>query len=436
MLHAPRLSRPGSIPAAARKIRALLFPEQDRLPAPIWVVFSVQVVNRLGDFVAPFITLLFTRKIGLPETTVGILVTATASAGMVGNLVAGKLCDHHGRKKILAGALFFVALLNGACGFIEPGMTTATILIGAGFFQGAVRPTISAILADLAPPDQRRQAWSLSYLGINIGAAFGPMLAGLLFERHLPWLFWGDALSTLAAIALILVFIPESIPDAAQIKKSLEGESTGPTLERAVQGSALRAFLARPVLVAFCVILLFINFIYGQTHFGMALYTQGIFGVAGARNYGLLMSCNGLTVLLCTNPLMRLTRSLPGLVNLALGSTLYALGFLAFAFPLPLPVLFVTTIVWTLGEILFVTVSGAWVAGHTPMNLRGRFQAIQNSITTLGFMLSPVLGGLMAEGTSVFALWGLVSALALLCSVAFLVLNNADRAQEKGGNGL
>jgi len=410
------------------KLRALLFPEQDQLPASIWVVFCVQVVNRLGDFVAPFITLLFTRKIGLPESTVGLLVTTTALSGMAGNIVAGKLCDHYGRKKILAGALFFVALLNGACGFIEPGMTTAFVLVVAGFFQGAVRPTISAILADLAPPDQRRQAWSLSYLGINIGAAFGPMLAGLLFERNLHWLFWGDSLSTFAAIALIIAFIPESKPDAGRIRMSAAGAHAGPEAERAEEGSALRAFLRRPVLVTYCVIILFINFIYGQTHFGMALYTQHVFGADGAKNYGLIMSCNGIVVLLCTNLAMRLTKNIPSLVNVALGSALYAVGFAGFAFDLTMPVLFGTTVVWTLGEILFVTTGGAWVASRTPMNLRGRFQAIQNTITSTGFMLSPVLGGLIVGAADVFVLWMIVSGIALLCAAAFLALNARDRA--------
>lgn len=409
------------------KLRAILFPEQDRLPAPIWVVFSVQVVNRLGDFVAPFITLLFTRKIGLPESTVGILVTATALVGMAGNIVAGKLCDHYGRKMILAGALLFVALLNGSCGFIDPGMTTAFVLIAAGFFQGAVRPTISAILADLAPPDQRRQAWSLSYLGINIGAAFGPMLAGLLFERNLRWLFWGDSLSTFAAIALILAFIPESKPDAARIRMSAEGGPGDPDAERAEEGSAIRAFFRRPVLVAYCLIILFINFIYGQTHFGMALYTQRVFGVDGAKNYGLIMSCNGIVVLLATNAAMRFTRKIPSLVNVALGSALYAIGFAGFAFDLPMPILFCTTVVWTLGEILFVTTGGAWVASRTPMNLRGRFQAIQHTITSTGYMLSPVLGGLIVGASNVFVLWMIASGMALLCAIAFLALNSHDK---------
>lgn len=411
------------------RLRDAAFHEQSQLPAPIWVIFSVQIVNRMGDFVAPFITLLFTRKIGLPESTVGALVTATALTGMIGNLAAGKFCDHFGRKKILASALFSVAVLNGACGFMEPGMTTAFVLVAAGFFQGAVRPTVAAMLADLAPAEQRRQAWSLNYLGINIGASIGPMMAGFLFERNLPWLFWGDALSTFAAIGLLLVFIPETKPDAERVRRSLDG--AGPASERAEEGSALRAFFRRPVLVGYCAIILASNFIYAQTHFGLPLYTQRVFGEDGAKTFGLLISCNGLTVLLCTNLALRLTRSVPPLMGMALGSAFYALGFAGYVFALPLPVLFATTVLWTFGEILAVTNGGAWVASRTPMNFRGRFQSIQHLITGTGSMLSPLLGGFIVEAAGVSFLWAVIAALSLLCALAFRSLHVADKAAER-----
>jgi MFS family permease len=416
------------------RVRAALFPEQDQLPTPIWVIFSVQVVNRMGDFVAPFITLLFTRKIGLPESAVGALVTATALTGMVGNLAAGKLCDHFGRKRILGTALFFVGILNGACGFLEPGLPTAFILVFAGFFQGAVRPTVAAMLADLAPAEKRRQAWSLNYLGINIGAAVGPMMAGLLFERNLPWLFWGDALTTFAAIGLLLAFIPETVPDPERLRRSLEG--AGPAAERAEHGSAVAAFFRRPVLVGYCAIILFTNFIYAQTHFGMPLYTQHAFGADGARIFGLLISCNGLVVLLCTNLVLRLTIRVPALVGMALGAVFYAAGFAGYMFPLPLPALFATTALWTFGEILAVTNGGAWVASRTPMNFRGRFQAIQHLITGTGSMLSPLIGGFIVQAAGVPFLWGVVVALSVACAFAFRALHLRDEAEQAAAGGV
>ena len=419
------------IPAVLR-LRAALFPDQDRLPAPIWIIFSVQVVNRIGDFVAPFLTLLFTRKIGLAESTVGLLVTATAVSGLFGNLAAGKLCDRFGRKRILVAALSAVAVLNGSCGFFEPGMATAYVLIVSGFFLGAVRPSIAAMLADLSVADQRRQAWSLNYLGINIGASIGPLLAGFLFERNLPWLFWGDALSTLAAVGLLLAFIPETAPDASCVERSLD-DGDELSAERAETGTVLRAFFRRPVLVGYFAVSLFSNFAYGQVHFGLPLYSQRVFGEGGATMFGFLISWNGVVVLLCTNVVLRLTKRVPALASMAIASFFYAVGFGVFMFQCSLPVLLAATTAWTIGEILFATNGGAWVASRTPMNFRGRFQAVHHAVGAAGAMLSPLLGGLVVERTGVFVLWALVSAIAALCALAYRVLHYRDQVAIRGG---
>jgi len=43
--------------------------------------------------------------------------------------------------------------------------------------------------------ETRRAAFSLSYLGVNIGVALGPLMAGWLFTHTLSWMFWLDGVS-------------------------------------------------------------------------------------------------------------------------------------------------------------------------------------------------------------------------------------------------
>jgi hypothetical protein len=71
----------------------------------------------------------------------------------------------------------------------------------------------------------------------------GPLSADILFNRHLTWFFLADAGTTLAAVALIAVFVRESAPTRETIEASLRG-GTGP--ERAERGSLLAILLGRP----------------------------------------------------------------------------------------------------------------------------------------------------------------------------------------------
>ena len=64
------------------------------------------------------------------------------------------------------------------------------------FFNGAARPVNTALLTDITRPEERSAAFSLLYLGINIGVAAGPILAGFLFNNYRRWIFWGDGLTT------------------------------------------------------------------------------------------------------------------------------------------------------------------------------------------------------------------------------------------------
>ena len=158
-------------------VSALLSPYR-RLPRTMWVLFFVQVINRMGDFVAPFLTLLLTRKLGLSDSAAGAWVTVTVVSSLAGIMVSGRMSDHLGRKPVLAAGMALSAALIGIAGFCVADFRVVWILIAMSFFQGMVRPSISALIADLTAPDERKDAYALNYLGINIGVAAGPMIAG------------------------------------------------------------------------------------------------------------------------------------------------------------------------------------------------------------------------------------------------------------------
>lgn len=402
-------------------VSALLSPYR-RLPRTMWVLFFVQVINRMGDFVAPFLTLLLTRKLGLSDSAAGAWVTMTVVSSLAGIMVSGRMSDRLGRKPVLAAGMALSAALIGIAGFCVADFRVVWLLVAMSFFQGMVRPSISALIADLTAPDERKDAYALSYLGINIGVAVGPMIAGFLFERNIPWLFWGDTLSSLAALALIAAFIP------AVCHLEIPASADGAGDERASTEHPLHAFLHRPLLVGFCLLLLVNNFMYSQTHFALPLYAAHLFSPRGASVFGWLMSFNAIVVVSLTPLIGALTRRQDPLVSMSVGSALYAVGFGLMALHLSLPLLFFATFVWTLGEIFFSINSGVYLAAKTPRNFRGQFQAYREFITSAGRMAGPLLGGLLIAGAGIYSLWALVGALGVATAALFLNLHAADKA--------
>lgn len=399
-----------------RFIRYLMGGFRD-LPGPLWAIFTLQIITRGGDFVFPFLTLFLTRKLGLSTMEAGFWVMATVTAGLLGTMAAGKLGDHLGRRRILGLCLLGACLFTGLCGFLPATLVISKVLLVASFFQGSVKPILSAFVMDLCAPEQRKEGFSLSYLGTNLGVAVGPMAAGFLFENHLPWVFFGNSLAMACAIGILIRFVPSRsfhpVPEA------------GP--EQGAAGSALGALLKRPLLVCFLIITLFVSFAYDQTSFGLTLYTSKIFGASGAARFGFLMSFNAAVVLVSTAFITRLTARMPGALAMALGTGFYALGFSMLAFRLDMRLLLLSTLIWTTGEVLLAINTGAYLASQTPWNFRGRFQAFRDIVWSAGRILSPMAYGTIVAHAGIHVSWAVTALVALACAGGWVLLHQWER---------
>ncbi|MFW5769614.1 MAG: MFS transporter, partial [Spirochaetota bacterium] len=239
------------------------------LPRSVYVLFVARIINRLGDFVRFFLTLYMTRVLGMTETSTGLVVTLASAAVMAGTLGGGKFADLFGRKRIMLISQILSAAVIGFCGFIPAHAALPALLIVSQFFLGALRPASGALVMDLTPPEKRQRAFSLLYLGINIGVALGPMIAGFLFENYRRWIFFGDAITTMAGVFLVWRFVPETSHATAYRSEDHR--------ERSFDGSTFRAFLNRPVLTVFTGILVVTSMVYSQFHFGLPLLVNEVY---------------------------------------------------------------------------------------------------------------------------------------------------------------
>ena len=164
------------------------------------------------------------------------------------------------------------------------------------------------------------------------------------------------------------------------------------------RGEAIRAifrdrmfppfFLVSSVLGAFV-------YFQAQTTFPLHVEASGL----SAADYGLLISLNGLAIVLFELPLVSITQRFPYRPVLVVGSLLVGLGFALNAFANDLPELGFTVLVWTLGEIIYAPVAAAYVADLAPEHLRGRYQGAWGLTWGLAFVLAPGSAQRSTRGT-------------------------------------
>lgn len=368
------------------------------LPKGMYVLFFAQVINRLGDFVMPFLSLYLTQKMGMSAIETGIIVTISSIITIPASMIGGKIADKFGRKKSYLYSQFISAIVLLPCAVFNDAKISVTCLLISTFFNGFIRPAFTAIMTDILPPKQRQAGFSLQYLGINIGVSVGPIIAGFLFNNFLPMLFIGDAVTSFLALILVWKNIEESMPSKS--KKAEENH-----LEKAEKGNTLKMLWKRPHLCLFLLISIGYSFAYSQHNFALPITLKALYGNRSSNLFGLIMSANAITVLVLTVFITALTKKNHPLTNMIIVGILYAVGFGMIAYIKTFPMFIVSTVIWTIGEILSSISQGVYVANNSPSNFRARLSAISSVTWGIGASVSTLLSGSYIQIAGYKSIW-------------------------------
>jgi FSR family fosmidomycin resistance protein-like MFS transporter len=158
--------------------------------------------------VLTFLPLYLIRGLGMSAQRAGLLVTLLAVGSVVGPLVAGRLADRLGRKRVGMASLWVGAAATA--GLVAAGADTVAIAAALAAMGLAVyneSPLFQALLADLAGGTAREGAFSayfvVSYLG---GAAWGGGL-GLALARFGFGAVFASMIASYVASSLVVAWV-------------------------------------------------------------------------------------------------------------------------------------------------------------------------------------------------------------------------------------
>jgi MFS family permease len=373
------------------------------LPAPVWILCAGTFVNRFGSFVAVFLVL-YLRSRGYSIAEAGLVVSFYGVGNVIAAGVGGWTADRFGRRNALALSMFSSAVTLLLLSQAESLPLIIVLTTLAGLTGEMYRPAAAALLTDLTPAGERIPAFALNRLAINLGFAAGPAVAGLLAERSFFLLFLGDALTSAAFGVIALTTLPEGV----RVRRG--EERRGEAVRTMLRDRAFVFFLVSSVLGAFV-------YFQSQTTFPLHVRASGL----SDSDYGLLISLNGLAIVLFELPLVAITQRFPYRPVLTVGSLLVGLGFALNAVANELPELALTVLIWTLGEIIYAPVASAYVADIAPEHMRGRYQGAWGLTWGLAYVFAPAVGAAIfawsADGLwLICGLLGLAAALLLLAA--------------------
>jgi MFS family permease len=384
------------------------------LPGTYWYLWTGTLVNRLGSFVVPFLALYLTRERGFRVEEAGGVVALHGAGAVLAGLVGGTLADRIGRRATLLVGLWLGSAAMLALGLARDTWQICTAAFLLGLLGEQYRPAVSAAIADVVPPEHRARAYSLLYWIINVGFSLALPLGGFASRAGFLTLFVADACTTFLYGVIVWWKVPETRPahlprTASTTTRSLL--SFAPFQDTVFLGFALPILLTAMIFMQYNVTL------------PLDLAARGM----TPATFGLVLSANGLLVVLLQPFAGRILGSMRRSTALAAASALTGLGFGLHGLGAHVPLALLAVTVWSIGEVLQAPVASAVVADLAPPHQRGVYQGAYATLWAGSACLSPLLGTWLLGHLGRAPLWGGCLAVGLFAATWHLAAASSRR---------
>jgi predicted MFS family arabinose efflux permease len=375
------------------------------LPREVWLLFATNLINRAGMMVLPFLVLYLTRELGFSAARAGLMLAFYGASAIVFGPIGGRLSDRIGALPVMRASLIasgcVLLLFPLARSFIA---VAAMTVLWSGCAE-MFRPASLAAITHVVAPEQRKQAFALNRLAINLGMSIGPALGGFLATVSFRAMFAVDAVTTLLAGAVLALTPWRAISGVNSEARSRDGESVGPAT----------IFHDAPFLIFLGGVFL-VGVVFFQHESALPLYLVQYLHLSPAF-YGMLFTINILLIVALEVPLNTLTSHWPNSRSLIIGCLLFAVGFGALGvIASPLGVI-ATVVVWTFGEMLLFPAMSAHLGEIAPEDRRGAYMGAYSMSLSIALTLGPWLGTQLLATLGPVTAWSVMFALGAMAAL-------------------
>lgn len=398
-----------------------VFNQYRGLRREIYILSFGRMVTNLGSMIWPVMTMILSQKIGLSAAEISYFFVGSSLIMLPANLIGGKLADRLNKKWMIVVCDCVSIICFYISAAIPLGMGTIFLFVFGGIFQSVEYPSYDALFADLSTTKDRERAYSLSYLGANLGLVLSPTIAGLLFKNYL----WLSFLISGTSIALSTVLIAVLIKDISPV----EDTSEEAVYQEKKEGASVFAILKEnPLLLLYLLCGTLYSAAYGQSNFIMPLDMAAVHGDTGSVIFGTVMSLNCITVVIFTPLITKLFARMRDTGKMLMGRLLVFAGYLTFLLLLGfIPGYYLAMLIFTWGEIFDVLSSGPYVSTRVPASHRGRINGFMSVVyTAVTGGLDLVIGQLYDRAGSAWT-WALILSVTLASAAVTIVLRARDK---------
>jgi DHA2 family multidrug resistance protein len=151
-------------------------------------------------------------SLGAAQDTITWVLTSYIVAAAIAMPITGWLSDNIGRRKLFLICIGGFVLASALCGLATSLDEMVVFRVLQGAFGAALAPLSQSVIMDINPPERRGQAMAMWGAGIMVAPIVGPTIGAWLTDNLTwRWVFYINLPIGIAAFALLLLFMPETV---------------------------------------------------------------------------------------------------------------------------------------------------------------------------------------------------------------------------------
>lgn len=391
----------------------------------LYVLLFGRIVTHMGGMIAPMLALILSTKLHMKASDIASFTLIVSVISIPIHLIGGKLADRFNKKNIIVVCDIVSVICFIICTIMPLSFKSIIIYTIASKFQTLEGPSYDALTADLTSTSQRDRAYSLSYLGNNLGMILCPIIGGLLIKNYLWLAFLINGLSIGISTVLIAIFIKDiSISkdeNVNEYEKSIEPTS-----------STIKYLFKNRVILLYVIYAGIAIAMYDQFNYLMPIDMGRIYGDLGSTIYGTIYSTNCIVVVVCTAFITRMIRKLFDTHKMIIADLLEIFGLMIFAFLGNVVVMcYVSIIIFTFGEIINTIVSPVYVSKRIPASHRGRLLSTISVFNSLCTGVFQKICGIIYDNVGSLNAWGFTCVTGLFAIGLLIIISILDKKDYK-----
>lgn len=388
-------------------------------PKQFWLLFGGMLISMIGStMIWPLILIYVSKRLVMPLAQTASLMTINAAVGVIFTFLAGPLSDKFGRKWSMVFGLIINAITYLYMMHANTYLIFAIMMALAGLSSPLYRVSADAMITDLIPDEQRLDAFALIRMAKNLGVSLGPAIGGILAAHSYDIAFISAAAGMSIFSLLLIFFAKETLP------VQIETETSQPTRSGYREMLKDHDFIAMISLYSFGWITSALMWIL------LPVYANQQFNIPESL-YGLIPTTNGLMVIFFQVLVTKQTKRFRPLPMITLGMVFYAIGTGSVIFAHGFWGFWTSIIIITIGELIIVPTSSAYVANRSHPETRGRYMSIYNLSWSFARGAGPVMGGWLSDTYSPVAIWYGGFVVGTLSTLGLLLLTLKSRRREQ-----